>query len=100
MTIAREEIFGPVLSLITYRDEAEAIRIANDTPYGLQGYVAAGDPEHGREVARQIRAGRVMVNEIVAASDAPFGGFKQSGLGREFGRFGISAYLEPQVVFE
>jgi aldehyde dehydrogenase (NAD+) len=99
MTIAREEIFGPVLSLITYRDEAEAIQIANDTPYGLHGYVAAGDVEHGRQVARQIRAGRVMVNEIIDAPDAPFGGFKQSGIGREFGRYGIAAYLETQTVF-
>jgi aldehyde dehydrogenase (NAD+) len=99
MTIAREEIFGPVLSLITYRDEAEAIQIANDTPYGLHGYVAAGDVEHGRQVARQIRAGRVMVNEIIDAPDAPFGGFKQSGIGREFSRYGIAAYLETQTVF-
>jgi aldehyde dehydrogenase (NAD+) len=99
MTIAREEIFGPVLSLITYRDEAEAIQIANDTPYGLHGYVAAGDVEHGRQVAGQIRAGRVMVNDIIDAPDAPFGGFKQSGIGREFGRYGIAAYLETQTVF-
>jgi aldehyde dehydrogenase (NAD+) len=99
MTIAREEIFGPVLSLITYRDEAEAIRIANDTPYGLHGYVAAGDVEHGRQVARQIRAGRVMVNDVIDAPDAPFGGFKQSGMGREFGRYGIAAYLETEAVF-
>jgi aldehyde dehydrogenase (NAD+) len=98
-TIAREEIFGPVLSLITYRDEAEAIRIANDTPYGLHGYVAAGDVEHGRRVARQIRAGRVMVNDVIDAPDAPFGGFKQSGSGREFGRYGIAAYLETEAVF-
>jgi aldehyde dehydrogenase (NAD+) len=99
MTISREEIFGPVLTLITYRDEAEAIQIANDSPYGLLGYVAAGDVEHGRRVAREIRSGRVMVNEIVASRDAPFGGFKQSGIGREFGRYGIAAYLEPQAVF-
>jgi aldehyde dehydrogenase (NAD+) len=87
-----------VLSLITYRDEAEAIRIANDTPYGLHGYVAAGDVEQGRQVARQIRAGRVMVNEVIDAPDAPFGGFKQSGIGREFGRYGIAAYLETEAV--
>jgi aldehyde dehydrogenase (NAD+) len=99
MTISREEIFGPVLSLITYRDEAEAIQIANDTPYGLLGYVAAGDVEHGRRVAREIRSGRVMVNEFVSSRDVPFGGFKQSGIGREFGRYGIAAYLEPQAVF-
>jgi aldehyde dehydrogenase (NAD+) len=99
MTISREEIFGPVLSLITYHDEAEAIQIANDTRYGLSGYVAAGDVEHGRQVAREIRSGRVMVNEVVASRDAPFGGFKESGIGREFGRHGIAAYLEPQAVF-
>lgn len=99
MTISREEIFGPVLSLITYRDEAEAIEIANDTPYGLLGYVAAGDVERGRRVARRIRAGRVMVNDVFGSRDAPFGGFKQSGIGREFGRYGIAAYLEPQAVF-
>jgi aldehyde dehydrogenase (NAD+) len=99
MTIAREEIFGPVLSLITYRDDADAVRIANDSPYGLHGYVAAGDVERGREVARQIRSGRVMVNDVVDAPDAPFGGFKQSGIGREFGRYGIAAYLETQTVF-
>jgi aldehyde dehydrogenase (NAD+) len=99
MTISREEIFGPVLALITYRDEAEAVQIANDTPYGLLGYVAAGDVEHGRQVAREIRAGRVMVNEFFNSREAPFGGFKQSGIGREFGRYGIAAYLEPQAVF-
>ena len=98
-TIAREEIFGPVLTLITYQDEADAIRIANDSDYGLHAYVAAGDADHGREVARQIRAGRVMVNDVIDAPDAPFGGFKQSGIGREFGRFGIAAYLETQTVF-
>jgi aldehyde dehydrogenase (NAD+) len=99
MTISREEIFGPVLSLITYRDETEAVQIANDSPYGLLGYVAAGDVEHGRRVAREIRSGRVMVNEFVASRDVPFGGFKQSGIGREFGRHGIAAYLEPQAIF-
>jgi aldehyde dehydrogenase (NAD+) len=99
MTISREEIFGPVLSLITYRDEAEAIRIANDTPYGLLGYVAAGDVDHGRQVAREIRSGRVMVNEVFGSRDAPFGGFKQSGIGREFRRYGIAEYFEPQAVF-
>jgi aldehyde dehydrogenase (NAD+) len=98
-TIAREEIFGPVLTVITYQDEAEAIRIANDSDYGLHAYVAAGDLDHGREFAGQIRAGRVMVNDIIDAPDAPFGGFKQSGIGREFGRFGIAAYLETQTVF-
>lgn len=98
-TIAREEIFGPVLAVITYRDEDDAVAIANDSPFGLQAYVATGDPERGQRVARRIQAGRIMVNEIVNAPDAPFGGFKQSGLGREFGRFGLEAFLETQTVF-
>ncbi|HEV7976079.1 aldehyde dehydrogenase family protein [Amycolatopsis sp.] len=98
-TVAREEIFGPVLSVITYRDEDEAIRIANDTPYGLTGYVATGDAERGERVARRIQSGRVMINEIVGSRDAPFGGFKESGLGREFGSWGIDAFLENQAIF-
>lgn len=99
MTIAQQEIFGPVLAVITYHDDDEAVEIANDSPYGLHAYIASGDVEHGRRIARRIRAGRVMVNEIIDAPDAPFGGFKQSGLGREFGRYGIQAYLEAQTVF-
>jgi aldehyde dehydrogenase (NAD+) len=96
MTIAREEIFGPVLSVITYRDEAEAISIANDTNYGLQAYVLSSDTEHGRKVASQIVAGRVLVNTLANDPKAPFGGFKQSGLGREYGTYGLEAYLEPK----
>jgi aldehyde dehydrogenase (NAD+) len=98
-TVAREEIFGPVLSVITYKDEDEAVTIANDSPYGLQAYVAGGDTEHGRRVAGRLHAGRIMVNGIIGSRDAPFGGFKQSGLGREFGPWGISAFLEEQAVF-
>jgi aldehyde dehydrogenase (NAD+) len=98
-TIAREEIFGPVLAVITYHDEDDAIAIANDTPYGLHAYIATGNPQRGQRLARRIRAGRVMINEIIDAPDAPFGGFKQSGLGREFGHFGLEAYLETQAVF-
>ncbi|MCI2421378.1 aldehyde dehydrogenase family protein [Saccharopolyspora sp. K220] len=98
-TIAREEIFGPVLAVITYRDEDDAIAIANNTPYGLHAYVATGDVQRGQRVARRIQAGRLMINEIVDAPDAPFGGFKQSGLGREFGHHGLAAYLETQAVF-
>src|SRR3984893_9771880 len=96
MTIAREEIFGPVLSFITYRDEAEAIATANDTAYGLQSYVLSSNTEHGRTVASQIVAGRVLVNTLASDPKAPFGGFKQSGLGRENGAFGMEAYLEPK----
>jgi aldehyde dehydrogenase (NAD+) len=98
-TIAREEIFGPVLAVITYRDEDDAIAIANDSPYGLHAYIATGDVQRGQRLARRIQAGRVMINEIIDAPDAPFGGFKQSGLGREFGHYGLEAYLETQAVF-
>ncbi|GII51909.1 aldehyde dehydrogenase [Planotetraspora thailandica] len=98
-TVAREEIFGPVLSVITYDGEDEAVAIANDTPYGLTAYVATGDAARGQRVARRLQAGRVMVNGMVGSRDAPFGGFKQSGMGREFGSWGISAFLEEQAVF-
>lgn len=98
-TIAQEEIFGPVIAVITYRDEDEAVAIANDSPYGLHAYIATGDTRRGQALARRLQAGRVMINEIIDAPDAPFGGFKQSGLGREFGRFGLAAYLETQAVF-
>jgi aldehyde dehydrogenase (NAD+) len=98
MTIAREEIFGPVLSLIAYRDEAEAIAIANDTHYGLAAVVLCGDMQRGARVAAQIDAGRVQVNTLVHEPRAPFGGFKQSGIGRESGVFGLEAYLEPKAI--
>lgn len=98
MTIAREEIFGPVLSILTYRDEADAISIANDTPYGLQAYVVSADPARAREVAGRIDAGRVLVNTVAHDPAAPFGGFKQSGLGREYGTYGIEAFLETKAV--
>ena len=98
MRIAREEIFGPVLSLIGYGDEAEAIAIANDTPYGLQSYVLSGDADHARRVAEQLEAGRVVVNGAPHEPLAPFGGFKHSGIGREFGVFGLEALLEPRAV--
>jgi aldehyde dehydrogenase (NAD+) len=98
MTIAREEIFGPVLSIIAYDDEEDAIAIANDTPYGLQAYVLSADPVRARRVASRIDAGRVLVNTISHEPKAPFGGFKQSGLGREYGSFGLEAYLEPKAL--
>jgi aldehyde dehydrogenase (NAD+) len=98
MRIAREEIFGPVLSVITYDREDEAIEIANDTPYGLHGYVSGGDAGHARAVADRIVAGRVFVNGVFDEPLAPFGGFKQSGLGREFGAFGLESYLEPKAI--
>lgn len=98
MTIAREEIFGPVLSILTYRDTDEAIAIANDTPYGLQAYVLSGDVARARETASRIEAGRVLVNTVTHDPAAPFGGFKQSGIGREYGTFGLEAFLEPKAV--
>ena len=98
MTIAREEIFGPVLVLIPYDDEAQAIRIANDTPYGLQAYVLSSDAQRARRVAAQLETGRVMVNTLAHEPKAPFGGFKQSGIGREYGVYGLEAFLEPKSV--
>jgi aldehyde dehydrogenase (NAD+) len=98
MTIAREEIFGPVLSIIGYKDEDDAVRIANDTPYGLAGYVSAGDAERARRVARRIRAGNVNLNGASNERSAPFGGFKQSGNGREWGRFGLEEFLEVKAI--
>ncbi len=98
MAIARDEIFGPVLSIIAYEDEADAVRIANDTVYGLQAYVVSADPVRARSVAARLDAGRVLINGLHHEPLAPFGGFKQSGLGREFGPFGLDAYLEPKTV--
>ena len=94
MTIAQEEIFGPVLSIIAYQDEEEAVRIANDTPYGLAGAVWSGDDSHAQKVARRIRAGQVDVNGGAFNMNAPFGGFKQSGHGREAGVYGLEEFLE------
>ncbi|MFH6995270.1 aldehyde dehydrogenase family protein [Flavobacterium sp. FlaQc-48] len=98
MRIAREEIFGPVLSIITYKTEEEAIEIANDTTYGLQAYVSSSDEKRAHKVASQINAGRVQINGIGHDPMAPFGGFKQSGIGREFGTIGLEAYLEPRAL--
>jgi acyl-CoA reductase-like NAD-dependent aldehyde dehydrogenase len=94
MTIAQEEIFGPVLSIIPYRDEEDAIRIANDSPYGLAGAVWSGDEARAQRVARRIRAGQVDVNGGAFNMNAPFGGFKQSGHGREAGVYGLEEFLE------
>ena len=98
MTIAREEIFGPVLTIIGAKDEAEAVRIANDTPYGLAGYVSAGTVERARKVGRQIRAGNVNLQGVPNDRTAPFGGYKQSGNGREWGKYGLEEYLEVKAV--
>lgn len=97
MTIAREEVFGPVLSMMTYETEDEAIAIANDTAYGLGGYVRAGTIEEAREVGEKIRAGRVFLNGAPANAKVPFGGYKQSGNGREHGVFGFEEFLEVKV---
>jgi hypothetical protein len=96
MTIAREEIFGPVLSIIPYEEDEEAIAIANDTVYGLQAYVLSGNMDRARRVADRIFAGRVLINTLAHEPMAPFGGFKQSGIGREYGDFGMEAFLEPK----
>ena len=93
-TVEQEEIFGPVLSIITYKDEEDAIRIANDTPYGLAGAVWGKDEAHAQKVARRIRAGQVDVNGGAFNMNAPFGGFKQSGHGREAGTYGLEEFLE------
>jgi aldehyde dehydrogenase (NAD+) len=98
MRIAREEIFGPVLTIIPYADDADAIAMANDTRYGLSALVLGTNPERCERVARQIDAGRVLVNTLTHEPRAPFGGFKHSGLGREMGRWGMSAYLEPKAL--
>ena len=98
MTIAREEIFGPVLCIIGYEDEDDAVRIANDTPYGLAAYVQSGSVEHAREIARQLRAGNVQINYPSVDRGAPFGGYKQSGNGREWGEFGVNEFLEIKGV--
>ena len=94
MTIAKEEIFGPVLSIITYQDEDDAVRIANDTQYGLHAGVYGGDKEHAKAVARRIEAGQVDINGQGFNPLAPFGGYKQSGIGREYGKYGLEEFLQ------
>jgi aldehyde dehydrogenase (NAD+) len=99
MTIAREEIFGPVLCILPYVDENDAVRIANETPYGLSGYVTSGDIERARRVARQIRAGNVHINGARLDFGGCFGGYKQSGNGREWSVSGLEEFLEKKAVF-
>jgi aldehyde dehydrogenase (NAD+) len=98
MAIAREEIFGPVLALMPYDDEEQAVQLANDTIYGLHAYVFSADIARANRVADRIVAGRVFINGLYDEPAAPFGGFKQSGLGREFGIFGFEQYLEPKAL--
>ncbi|WP_428484596.1 aldehyde dehydrogenase family protein [Rhodopila sp.] len=98
MTIAREEIFGPVLSILPYADEAEAVRLANDTVYGLAAYVQSADLAHARRVAAEMRAGNVHVNYPASDTAAPFGGYKQSGNGREYGKWALDEFTEIKAV--
>ena len=98
MTIAREEIFGPVLAMIPFKDEQDAIAIANDTPYGLAAYVQTADLARARRVAKRLRAGMVHVNGASQDYDAPFGGYKQSGNGREWGPAGLHDFLEMKSI--
>jgi aldehyde dehydrogenase (NAD+) len=98
MTIAQEEIFGPVISMLTYKTDEEAIAIANDTIYGLHAFVSGTDLERANRVAAQIDAGRVLINFLGHDPLAPFGGFKQSGIGREYGVFGFEQYVEPKAL--
>jgi aldehyde dehydrogenase (NAD+) len=98
MRIAQEEVFGPVLCIIPFKDENEAIALANDSAYGLSGYVSSGDVERARRVARRIRTGMVHLNGASTDMSAPFGGYKMSGNGREWGRFGLEDFLEVKAV--
>src|SRR6266436_6791996 len=100
MTIAQEEIFGPVLSVIVYDSEEEAIRIANDSKYGLHAGVLVADLQRARRVASQIRSGRVVINGMTDDPQAPWGGFKYSGVGREYGKYGIEGFLETRAILE
>jgi aldehyde dehydrogenase (NAD+) len=98
MTVAREEIFGPVIAILGYEDEEEAIAIANDSEYGLAGYISSGDMEHATAVARRIRAGQIAINYKGGNAGTPFGGYKQSGNGREKGRWGLLEFLEVKAI--
>ena len=98
MTIAREEIFGPVLAILGYQDVDEAVAIANDTDYGLAAYVSTTEMERAKAVARRLRAGQVAINYVGGTTDSPFGGYKQSGNGREKGRWGLAEFLELKAI--
>jgi aldehyde dehydrogenase (NAD+) len=98
MRIFREEIFGPVLSIVGHNGDEDAIRLANDTPYGLAAYVNSGDQNRAREIAKRIRAGTIHINFPLRDPRAPFGGYKMSGNGREWGEFGLREYLETKGV--
>ena len=97
MTIAKDEIFGPVLTVLRYSDVDDAVSIANNSQYGLGGAVWGGDVDRALDVARRIRTGQVSINGTIPG-DAPFGGFKQSGIGREGGVLGLRSYMEPKAI--
>jgi aldehyde dehydrogenase (NAD+) len=98
MSVARDEIFGPVLSMLRFKDLEDAIAIANDTPFGLAAYVQTSDLEKARRVARRLQAGSVYLNGAGQDYTSPFGGFKQSGNGREWGHYGLLEYLEFKAI--
>jgi aldehyde dehydrogenase (NAD+) len=98
MTVAQQEIFGPVLCIIPFDDEEDAIRIANDTPFGLAAYLNTNNTDRARRVSKRLRAGTISVNGAGNEYCSPFGGFKQSGNGREWGRFGLQDYLEFKCI--
>jgi len=98
MTIAKEEIFGPVLSILGYEDEDDAVQIANASPFGLAAYVESADLERSRAIARRLRVGMVHLNGAVADPGAPFGGYRQSGNGREWGVAGLEEFLETKSI--
>ena len=98
MGVAREEIFGPVITMIPFDDEEEGIAIANDCDYGLYDYVFSGDASRAYKVAQRLQAGMVGINTAQSNYEAPFGGFKLSGIGRDRGDYGLLAYSEPQSI--
>lgn len=98
MTIAREEIFGPVLSILTYKSEEDAVEMANDTEYGLGAYISSSNIEKAKQIASQLVAGTIYINDVILEMSAPYGGFKQSGIGREGGIYGLEEYLEPKTI--
>ena len=98
MIIAKEEIFGPVLSIIGYKDESEAIDIANDSEYGLSGYISSSDMGKAISIAKKIRTGMIHINYAPVEQKAPFGGYKMSGNGREWGEYGIEDFLEVKSI--
>ena len=98
MTIAKEEIFGPVLSILGYKDQEDAIKIANETIYGLSGYISSENIDNANAVASRLRTGNVHINNAPGDQSAPFGGYKMSGNGREWGEFGFEDFLEIKAV--